>query len=60
MGDDRDVTAFRYILEALVAVVLVGTFFIYGYSGNALYSNPGNAHGPAPEPAGIAKLGAAR
>ena len=60
MRNDRDVTAFRFIFEALVAIALVGTFFVYGYSGNAIYSNPGNPQGPAPEPAAIAKLGAAR
>jgi hypothetical protein len=60
MGDDRDVPALRIILEALVAIALVGTFFIYGYSGNALYSKPGHPQGPAPEPAEMAKLGTAR
>jgi hypothetical protein len=76
MGDDRGFTAFRFILEALVAIALVGTFFIYGYPGNAIYSNPGNtAHGnsgnasysnpgnvrgPTREPAEIAKLAPAR
>lgn len=60
MDDKRGFTAFRFILEALVAIALVGTFFVYGYPGNAIYSNPGNARGPAPEPAEIAKLGAAR
>jgi hypothetical protein len=60
MGDERGFTAFRFILEALVAIALVGTFFIYGYPGNAIYSNPGNVRGPAPEPAEIAKFAPAR
>jgi hypothetical protein len=60
MCADRDVTAFRFILEALVAIALVGTFFVYGYSRNAFYRNPSNAQGSATVPAEIAKLGTAR
>ena len=64
MSDNRDATAFRIILEALVAVALVGTFFVYGYSGNTIYSKPAIASGPATipaaEPAELAKLAPAR
>jgi hypothetical protein len=52
MGDHRGSAAFGYILEALIVIGLVGTFFVYG--------NSATVHGPASEPAEIAKLTPAR
>ncbi len=60
MRGNRDANGFRFILKALVVISLVDTFFIYGYIGNAIYSNPRPAQGLLPEPAEIAKLGTAR
>ena len=64
MDDDHGFPALRFILEAFVAIALVGTFFVYGYPGDAIYTHPGmaiagdhgNAGGPAQEPAEVAKL----
>ena len=43
MGDDRGSPSFHYVLEAIVAVAIVGTFIVYGFSGRALT--------PLPQPA---------
>ncbi len=60
MRGNRDANGFRFIPKALVVISLVGTFFIYGYTGNAIYSNSRPAEGLVPEPVEIAKLGTAR
>ena len=48
MDDHRGAAPLGYLLEAIIAAGLICTFFIY--------SGPGTARGPAPEPAEIAKL----
>jgi len=48
MDDHRGAAPLGYLLEAIVAAGLICPFFIY--------SGPGTARGPPPEPAEIAKL----
>ena len=52
MGDDRGYSPLGMILEALVAIALVGTFVIYG--------NPGNSQSPVAAPGELAKLSVPR
>jgi hypothetical protein len=48
MGDDHGNSPLGWLLEALVAIVLIGTFAVYG--------NPGNTRGPAAEAGEMARL----
>ena len=48
MGDDRGVAVLGWLLDTLVAIALIGTFVVYG--------NSGNSRGPAAEPGDMAKL----
>jgi hypothetical protein len=52
MGDNQERPALAFLLEAIIASALIGTFVIYGH--------PNYGHGPPAEPGEVATLATSR